>query len=326
MSRIIIDSNGRPYMSNGKVLTVDASIDQNIQAGNIKKDVNIMGVTGTYEGGKPEETFSQTYTTNGTRTLTPSSGKVFSGGTINVNVQPNLQSKTVSPTKAQQTVTPDSGKDGLSSVVVNAVTSAIDSNITAGNIKKNVAILGVTGTYVSPMQSKSVSPTTSQQTVSPDSGYDGLSSVTVGAVTSAIDSNIAAGNIKKDVTILGVTGTYEGGGGGMAIQANLAIKTQAKTSLTATGLSLVVEKTGTYKISWAAFRQSTTGTASTRVYAGGSAKGTDHTSWTNSYGQQVTETGIALTAGQTVEVYSRSGSTTSTRNVGVMNLVIEQTA
>ena len=265
MSRIIIDSNGRPYMSNGKVLTVDASIDQNIQAGNIKKDVNIMGVTGTYEGGKPEETFSQTYTTNGTRTLTPSSGKVFSGGTINVNVQPNLQSKTVSPTKAQQTVTPDSGKDGLSSVVVNAVTSAIDSNITAGNIK-------------------------------------------------------------KDVTILGVTGTYEGGGGGMAIQANLAIKTQAKTSLTATGLSLVVEKTGTYKISWAAFRQSTTGTASTRVYVGGSAKGTDHTSWTNSYGQQVTETNIALTAGQTVEVYSRSGSTTSTRNVGVMNLVIEQTA
>lgn len=31
-------------------------------------------------------------------------------------------------------------------------------------------------------------------------------------VTAAIDSNIVAGNIKKDVTILGVTGTYEGGG------------------------------------------------------------------------------------------------------------------
>jgi hypothetical protein len=29
-------------------------------------------------------------------------------------------------------------------------------------------------------------------------------------VTSAIDSDIVAGNIKKDVTILGVTGTYEG--------------------------------------------------------------------------------------------------------------------
>jgi hypothetical protein len=40
-------------------------------------------------------------------------------------------------------------------------------------------------------------------------GYDGLSSVTVNAVTSSIDGNIQAGNIKKDVTILGITGTYE---------------------------------------------------------------------------------------------------------------------
>ena len=36
-------------------------------------------------------------------------------------------------------------------------------------------------------------------------------------VTSAIDSNIQAGNIKKDVTILGVTGTYEGSGGGGSV-------------------------------------------------------------------------------------------------------------
>lgn len=33
-------------------------------------------------------------------------------------------------------------------------------------------------------------------------------------VTSNVDANIVAGNIKKDVTILGVTGTYEGSGGG----------------------------------------------------------------------------------------------------------------
>ena len=33
-------------------------------------------------------------------------------------------------------------------------------------------------------------------------------------ITSSVDSNIVAGNIKKDVTILGVTGTYEGSGGG----------------------------------------------------------------------------------------------------------------
>lgn len=55
-----------------------------------------------------------------------------------------------------------------------------------------------------------ITPTTSSQTIEPSSGYDGLADVTVEAVTAAIDENIVAGNIKKGVTILGVTGTYEG--------------------------------------------------------------------------------------------------------------------
>lgn len=204
------------------------------------------------------------------------------------------------------------------------VDASIDPNIQAGNIKNGVSIMGVVGTYAPALQSKSVTPTTSQQTVSPDSGYAGLSAVTVGAVTSAIDSNIQQGNIKKGVTILGVTGNYEGEGGGDVIQTNLSMKTVAKTSLSATGLSITVAQSGTYRISWAAFRSYSSGTFSTRVYVGGSAKGTDHTTWTQTYGQQVTETGIALTAGQVVEVYARSSSTS--RYTGVMNLVIEKTA
>ena len=66
------------------------------------------------------------------------------------------------------------------------------------------------------MQAKTATPTTATQTITPDTGYDGLSSVEVSAVTSAIDSNIVAGNIKKDVSILGVTGTFEGSGGGIS--------------------------------------------------------------------------------------------------------------
>ena len=61
-----------------------------------------------------------------------------------------------------------------------------------------------------PDQTKTVDPTTSQQVVRPDTGYE-LASVTVNAVTSSIDSNIQAENIKKDVSILGVTGTLEEG-------------------------------------------------------------------------------------------------------------------
>lgn len=60
------------------------------------------------------------------------------------------------------------------------------------------------------LQDKTVTPTTSKQTITADEGKDGLGTVTVSAVTAAIDANIVAGNIKDGVTILGVTGTYSG--------------------------------------------------------------------------------------------------------------------
>ena len=55
-----------------------------------------------------------------------------------------------------------------------------------------------------------VTPSTSAQTITAPEGTDGYSPVNVSAVTSSIDANIVAGNIKKDVQILGVTGSYEG--------------------------------------------------------------------------------------------------------------------
>lgn len=59
----------------------------------------------------------------------------------------NLQNKTITPTTEEQIITSDSGYDGLSKVIVQAVTSSIDANITQENIKAGVSILGVTGTY-----------------------------------------------------------------------------------------------------------------------------------------------------------------------------------
>ena len=122
----------------------------------------------------------------------------------------NLQAKTASPKTESQLITFDSGFDGLSSVEIDAVTSAIDSNITPTNIRAGVTVLGVQGNLEpdKPDQSKTVTPTTSSQTITADTGYE-LASVTINPVTSSIDSNITADNIKKDVTILGVTGTLE---------------------------------------------------------------------------------------------------------------------
>lgn len=89
------------------------------------------------------------------------------------------------------------------------VTKAVDNiTTTIGDVNTILEnMLGMT------LEDVTVTPSTSQQTVTAGEGYDGIGTVTVGAVTSAIDSDIVAGNIKKDVTILGVTGTYEGSGG-----------------------------------------------------------------------------------------------------------------
>ena len=59
-----------------------------------------------------------------------------------------------------------------------------------------------------PTQTKTITPTTSQQVITPDEGYE-LASVIIDGVTSDIDDNILPENIRNGVTILGVEGNYE---------------------------------------------------------------------------------------------------------------------
>lgn len=130
-------------------------------------------------------------------------------GNIETVVGENI---TINPSTSQQVVTPTQGHNAITQVTVPAVDSTIDANIIQSNIKAGVTILGVEGNLQpdKPDQAKTCTPTTSQQVIEPDTGYE-LSRVTVDGVTAAIDANIIAANIANGVTILGVQGTYDGG-------------------------------------------------------------------------------------------------------------------
>lgn len=84
--------------------------------------------------------------------------------------------------------------DGSGKVSIDPTEQA---KIIAANIKQGVQILGVTGTLEPSsdvtVQSKSATPTTSEQTILPDPGYDYLSQVTIAAIPYSESPNSAGG-------------------------------------------------------------------------------------------------------------------------------------
>lgn len=153
---------------------------------------------------------------------------------------PTLQAKTnITPTTSSQTITPDTGYDGLSSVQINAMPSgsattpattitanpsisvsngglitatasasqSITPTVIAGYVSSGTAgTVTVSGSNTQQLTAKSeatYTPTTTAQTIA--SGQ-----YLTGAQTIAGDANLLAENIKKDVSIFSVVGTYEG--------------------------------------------------------------------------------------------------------------------
>lgn len=154
-----------------------------------------------------------------------------------------LQSKLITPTKQQQSVTPDEGYYGLSDVTINAIPAAyqdvtsvtasasdvlankliVDASgtVTAGTMINNEAVSKtldtLTTSYTIPvgyhngngivnieLETQNVNPTTTSQDITPSTGKV-LSKVIVAGVTT---NGISAENIKHGTTInVGYTGT-----------------------------------------------------------------------------------------------------------------------
>ena len=97
-------------------------------------------------------------------------------------------------TKAGQYTVPQGYHDGSGKVGINETEQA---KLIPGNIREGVTILGVEGTMSGTEgavpQSKQVTPSTSQQTILPDEGYNYLSQVTVLAIPYVESQNSAGG-------------------------------------------------------------------------------------------------------------------------------------
>lgn len=102
-------------------------------------------------------------------------------------------------TKAQEYTVPQGYHDGSGKV---SIAAAEQAKIIATNIRQGITILGVEGSMSGQedmnAQAKTATPTFESQVISPDTGYNCLSQVTVAAITVTYSDNSAGG---KTVTI-----------------------------------------------------------------------------------------------------------------------------
>lgn len=149
-----------------------------------------------------------------------------------MNLKPTLtiNPQTVEQSKVPSMYTDESGNyyNGFNKVVVTAVDSGIDSNIKAGNIKSGVDILGVTGTYTA--EAKTHAMLVYENGIYyPESGYDGISKVTVNVPTSEPSLQ------DKTVTANGNYTCDSGYDGLRMVTVNVPEKTLTSKSITANG-------------------------------------------------------------------------------------------
>jgi len=205
----------------------------------------------------------------------------------------------------------------------------------------------VTGSYSgsSPsLQAKTdINPTTSSQTIQPDSGYDGLSSVQINAMPSmtlpSSASSSSSGTSKATIIpgssaqYLNIPTGYNGtsqyytiaaasGGSGKNAQIDTGVGRVASSTYTDMGFEITVAKAGTYNIYWTGYRSSTSGTSGAQVYVNGTESGNAVTTFDSTYTnvQNGSRTGVSLSASDKVTIRARSRG--NNYQMYVMNLII----
>lgn len=173
---------------------IDLTADT-VSAANLLSGITAHDRSGApIEGTMPSLADATSDATATTATILAGSTAYVAGAKV-TGQMPNVGAQTITIDDADDEIAITAGyHDGSGVAKLDATEKA---KIIAGNIKSGVSILGVTGDYTGSelvtLQAKSATPTFSQQTVTADAGYTGLSQVTVAAIPVTYSDNAQGG-------------------------------------------------------------------------------------------------------------------------------------
>lgn len=196
----------------------------------------------------------------------------------------SLQSKTITPTKSQQNVQPDSGYYGLSAVLVAAIPEAYQNvssvNAAAGDVLAGKVIVDSTGAAVTGTMknngavSKTLDATANNQSYTVPAGYHSgsgkvsivLEQKSATPTTSSQTISPTAGKVLSQVTVAAIPDKFADTTDDTAIAGNLLEGTTAHSYDSTTGKAVAI--TGTMPNNGAVTQSLTTTTTSYTIPAG----------------------------------------------------------